>query len=91
MGELRGAGAPTLTIQLHLILVKFGPYGRHGLVVRTSASQAEGPGFDPRVARLLYWTRSYHHPTVPLHPGVKLGSSYKTDGNCIGRKNYWRE
>ena len=53
--------------------------GRHGLVVRTSASQAEGPGFDPRVVRLLYWTRSDHHPTVPLHPGVKLGSPYKTE------------
>ena len=53
--------------------------GRHGLVVRTSASQAEGSGFDSRLARLLSWTRSDHYPTVPFHPGVKLGSPYKSD------------
>ena len=54
-------------------------------MVRTSASQAEGPGFDPRVARLLYWTESDHHPTVPLHPGVKLGSPYNTEmGTNLG-------
>ena len=50
--------------------------GRHGLVVMTSAPQAEGPGFYSRVARFLYWTKSDQYPTVPLHPGVKLGSPY---------------
>ena len=53
--------------------------GRHGLVVRKAASQAEGLGFDSRVVRLLYWTESDHHPTVPLHPEVKLGSPYETE------------
>ena len=48
-------------------------------MVRTAGSQAEGPGFDPRVARLLYWTESNHHPMVPLHPGVELGSPYETE------------
>ena len=31
--------------------------GRHGLVVMTSASQAEGLGFESRVTQLLLWTR----------------------------------
>ena len=53
--------------------------GHHGLVIRTSASQAEGPEFDSRVARLLYWTKSDHYPKVPLHPGVKLGSPFKSE------------
>ena len=48
-------------------------------MVRTSASQAEGPGFDLRVAQLLSWIRSDHYPTVPLHPGVRLGSPYKSE------------
>ena len=48
-------------------------------MVRTSASHAEGPGFDPRVMLSLSWTRSGLYLTVPLHPGVKLGSSYQTE------------
>ena len=48
-------------------------------MVRTSASQAEGPEFDSRVLRLLSRTKSDHYPKVPLHPGVKLGSPYKSE------------